>query len=375
MQLLVISNCPLQVSQGSGYVVLRYATGMRQRGHSLRLFGPEHYEPLATLGGTARSWRLAVGIAYQAIRELFRENIDVIEFYGAESWLAIALLRLFPFRPRLVIHSNGLETHYYQTLISASRLGLLPHPFGRWYQPNPLPLFNWVFRNADALVTVSHADARYACLHRYQPQRRVLALPNPLDSHWLDQTHNPSTERLIGFCGSWLPSKGSTVLTASLTAVLRRHPQWRAMLLGVGEGFEAEVWFPSDILNRLVIIPHEPDKSRLKALYRRMSIACFPTFFESFGLALAEAMSCGVACISTATGFAADLEHEQEALLLPQPPTCLALEAALERLINDPALRHRLGNAGTYAVQPLLWPEAIDQLECFYRDLLSVNSP
>ena len=370
MRLLVISNCPLQLSQGSGYVVLRYAEGLRSRGHQLRLFGPEHFEPLPRLRGAARSWRLAVGMAWCAWRELGRAPADLVEFYGAESWLALALLRALPRRPRLVLHANGLEPHFLGSLIAASRQGMVHHPFASWHQPNPIGLFHWAFRHADALVTVSLAEGRYASAQRYQPANRLLALPNPLDPLWLDQPISPSAEPLIGSCGSWLASKGSPLLAEVLIGVLRRHSRWRLLLVGVGESFDPAAWFPADLLPRLELVPHEANKTRLQALYRRMAIACFPSLFESFGLALAEAMSCGVACISTATGFAADLLPGEQALLLPQPPSAASLEAALEQLIADPALRQRIGRGGHAAVQALRWPEAIERLESFYQLLL-----
>ncbi|MFN6132185.1 MAG: glycosyltransferase family 4 protein [Synechococcaceae cyanobacterium] len=378
MRLLSLSNCPLELSQGSGYVVLRYSEGLRQRGHGLNLYGPEQFEPLPRLGGRFRSWRLALGMAAWALAALLpwrRPRPQLIECYGAESWLAIALLRLCPGRPRLVIHANGLETHFYGTLIAASRQGLVPHPYGSWHQPNPLRLFAWAFRHADALVTVSHAEARYALAHGYQPPQRLLALPNPLDPLWLDQPCQPSAELLIGYCGSWLPSKGCGLLAEALGPVLRRHPAWRLLLIGVGAAFEPAAWFAPELLPRLEIVPHERDKQRLQALYRRQAIACFPTLFESFGLALAEAMSCGVACLSTATGFAADLRHGEQAWLLPPPPTPAAIAAGLEALIASADLRQRLARGGHEAVQGLRWPPAIDALERFYESLLTPSGP
>ncbi|MEB3201091.1 MAG: glycosyltransferase [Synechococcaceae cyanobacterium] len=433
MRILSLSNCPLDVSQGSGYIVLRYSEGLRQCGHRVTLLGPESFDPWPQLGGKMRSWRLALGLALCALRHWRRPErgrgdiqgqlpgrsqgelhagsqgetrrdgrstgpsegsrhdasndpcggpggdratgadgpADLIEFYGGEAWLALALLRLLPGRPALVIHANGLESHFFGTLISASRLGLVPHPYASWHQPNPIRLFDWAFRHADALVTVSDAEARYARRRRYQPPGRLLALANPLDPLWLDQPCLPSHERLIGYCGSWIPSKGTTLLARALAAVLPRHPDWSVLLIGVGSDFDPAAWFPAPLLPRIAVVPLERDKARLQQLYRRLAIACFPSLFESFGLALAEAMSCGVACLSTSTGYAADLEHGRQAWLLPSPPSAAALEDGLERLIADAPLRQRLASGGHQAVQRLRWPAAIHSLDGFYRELVA----
>lgn len=176
---------------------------------------------------------------------------------------------------------------------------------------------------------------------------------------------------MIGYCGSWLPSKGCGLLAEALGPVLQRHRDWRLLLIGVGADFEPAAWFAPELLPRLEIVAHECDKQRLQALYRRCAIACFPTLFESFGLALAEAMSCGVACLSTASGFAADLIHGDQAWLLPPPPTPATIAAGLEALITSAELRQRLALGGHQAVQTLRWPPAIDALERFYQNLLT----
>lgn len=41
MKILVISNCPLEESQGSGYVIINFCRGLSERRHEVDLFGPQ----------------------------------------------------------------------------------------------------------------------------------------------------------------------------------------------------------------------------------------------------------------------------------------------------------------------------------------------
>ena len=59
--MLVLGNCPLVRTQGSGYVTLGYVDGLRERGWRVDAVGPETLDPWPALG-RARSLRLAAGM-------------------------------------------------------------------------------------------------------------------------------------------------------------------------------------------------------------------------------------------------------------------------------------------------------------------------
>jgi glycosyltransferase involved in cell wall biosynthesis len=66
---------------------------------------------------------------------------------------------------------------------------------------------------------------------------------------------------------------------------------------------------------------------------------------------LMEAQSQGLACLSTAVSAIPELIRDGDTGLLVPPDDVPALAAALERLIRDPALRRRLGEAGEVRVR------------------------
>lgn len=83
----------------------------------------------------------------------------------------------------------------------------------------------------------------------------------------------------------------------------------------------------------------------LPHLYRRATIAVFPSHREAFGLACAEAMSCGTPVAVANSGAAGELVDNERSGLLVEPCNSEALASAVVRLLGDSVLRRRIGAA------------------------------
>src|SRR5262245_14752011 len=108
MKILTITNCPLDPTLGSGKTVIRYSEGLRAAGHTVRVLEPKDYET-ARAFGRGKRLRQAIGSWQRISEELKTDKFDLIEFFGAEFWLAITRLAGERERPLLVAHTNGLE--------------------------------------------------------------------------------------------------------------------------------------------------------------------------------------------------------------------------------------------------------------------------
>ena len=364
MRILSLSNCPLDEHTGSGYVALGYARGLRERGHEIELLGPKDFEPWRRLR-RGISYRQALGMAGTSLRRLAATRWDVVELWGGEAWLALALLAWLPRRRFLLVaHSNGLETHCAELLRAAEAAGRTSAS-RRWFQLDQSPLAERGFRAADALVTVGGFDRDFALERGYAEPQRVLAVDNPLPEEYLGLGVDFARPRVIGYCGSWIPRKGVALLEAALPSVLRALPQWRLVLVGVGGSFRPEEHFPVDLLARIEVIPFAERGTRLQSLYQGFSILLLPSVYESFGLAAAEAMACGAALVASRVGFAAGLADRQEALLLSDSSP-QALQETIEVLARDEELRQRIARGGHRRVQSLRWDNAVATVEAAY---------
>jgi alpha-maltose-1-phosphate synthase len=108
----------------------------------------------------------------------------------------------------------------------------------------------------------------------------------------------------------------------------------------------------------LGFLPHD----ELRRRYVRAAVVACPSRREGFGVVAAEAMAHGRPVVASAVGGLLDLVSDEKTGLLVPPGDVGALRAALERLLGDPALRRRLGEAGRdHARAELAWDTVVER--------------
>ncbi|MSQ06611.1 MAG: glycosyltransferase family 1 protein [Dehalococcoidia bacterium] len=139
------------------------------------------------------------------------------------------------------------------------------------------------------------------------------------------------------------------------------HPT-RLVLVGRDEGGAAELRaaIGEAGLAGEVVLTGEVSDADLADWYLRSDLFALFSRYEAFGLAFFEAMSCGVPVLTHAVG--ANLELlSQGAVVTPRFDAPAAVEH-LVRLVNDDALRQRLGQQGQeYVRARFTWPEVARQ--------------
>jgi glycosyltransferase involved in cell wall biosynthesis len=84
-----------------------------------------------------------------------------------------------------------------------------------------------------------------------------------------------------------------------------------------------------------------------------------------------EAMSCGCPAIASHIGGLPDLVDHGETGLLVQPGDALELRQAIERLMADPNLRHRMGKAALHKVIEFQASSIVPRIEKVYEEVVS----
>jgi len=101
-------------------------------------------------------------------------------------------------------------------------------------------------------------------------------------------------------------------------------------------------------------VPHD----RLGPYYAEAAVVCVPSRREGYGMTVREAMASGRAVVATATGGIADAVVDGETGVLVPVGDAVALRAAIVTLLDDAALRERLGAAARSWATVTLSPEA-----------------
>ena len=115
----------------------------------------------------------------------------------------------------------------------------------------------------------------------------------------------------------------------------------RARELGLGE--------------RVTFLGEVPDGGAVRREYLAADLFCLPSLQEGFGIVFLEAMAAGLPIVAARTAAVPEVVPGGEAGLLVPPRDPAALAAALARLLDDEALRRRLGEAGRRRVERYDW--------------------
>lgn len=216
--------------------------------------------------------------------------------------------------------------------------------------------------------------AREASLKRAAGRIRVTGYPIdwPLLARAASQSGNPVT---IGFVGRLNPEKGIALLVraAGLLAARPGLPEWRLRIVGpagIPEGGGGTAWVEtlrrdaSAVLGgRVEWLDPEFDAVRLARIYGGIDIFCYPSLAEkgeTFGVAVAEAMSARCAVIVSALSCFSDLAQDGETALVFDHRAANAdelLADCISRLMSDPQTRMNLALRGQRHAKRFDYPE------------------
>ena len=161
-------------------------------------------------------------------------------------------------------------------------------------------------------------------------------IPNPIKKIPL-QISSCTNKKVIAV-GRYTWQKGFDMLIEAWKIVDQRHPDWELHIYGSGD---------KDSYQRIAphgVFCHESVKD-IYSKYIESSIFAFSSRYEGFGLALAEAMSCGLPAVSFACPCGPkDIITDDGILVEPNDINNLANNIC--KLIEDESLRKKMGEKG-----------------------------
>ncbi|MDY6781653.1 MAG: glycosyltransferase family 4 protein [Cyanobacteriota bacterium] len=370
MKILSLTNCPLDPSLGSGKTVLRWSEGLRKLGHTVDVCEPKDYQLWSKIRRGIK-FRLAGG-AWHYLRNRVNSNkYDLVECYGDEFWLLLTQIASQKKRPFLVAHTNGLELlHRDRARVYDPPQSLRERAYDRFAEQTHDRFSRIAFNRVDAFVSICELDRRYVLNRGLYPSKKTATIEPGLDSEYFSIPFTPQRQNQIAYFGSWTPRKGLNQLCTVASAILTRHSDLSFHCYGTNTSPGVVInSFPVEIRNRIVVYPRLPTAKIVEDL-SRVKVFFFPSQYEGFGMAVAEAMACGCAVVTTPTGFGGDLKSGKEAIICDFNDT-EGMESAIHLLLSDETLRREIARSGYNRVQNLRWDLAVSQLEKTYLNWLS----
>jgi len=146
--------------------------------------------------------------------------------------------------------------------------------------------------------------------------------------------------------GRLVPEKGHRTLLEAVHQLRGRGVQLRVTLIGSGpELTQLQSFVIAYDLAHVVTFTSALSHPQTLGLLRKADIFVLASFAEGIPVALMEAMSLGIPCVSTSIAGIPELIHSGVDGLLVPPANPHALAGALESLVLDADLRKRLGTS------------------------------
>ena len=228
-----------------------------------------------------------------------------------------------------------------------------------------------VVRKLPRIITVSESSKRDIAEQLGVRLDRMTVVPVGVDqTHFRPLPHIARVPgRIMTTASADVPMKGLVPLLEAVAKVRTERP---VELVVVGRPREGSI-IPATIerlgLEGAVEFVGGVDHDRIVELYAEAEVAVVPSLYEGFSLPAIEAMACGVPLVATTGGALPEVvgRHDDTALLVP-PGDSGALAAAMSRLLDDPALRTRIGTAGRARVfERYTWAATAEGTVAQYR--------
>jgi len=231
-----------------------------------------------------------------------------------------------------------------------------------------------VARALPAVVTVSQSSRKDIAAQMQVRPERMTVVPVGVDHTVFRPIDDvtPEPGRIMVTSSSDVPMKG---LVPLLEAVAKLRTERDVTLTVIGrpqEGGRVDKAITRLGLSDAVHCVSGISDDALARLYGQAEVAVVPSLYEGFSLPAIEAMACGVAVVATTGGALPEvvgIDGETGLLVAPDDPGALA--GAIARLLDDPALRARLGAAGRERViNRFTWQVTAAGTEACYDALL-----
>jgi len=220
-------------------------------------------------------------------------------------------------------------------------------------------IHSWLYSKISLWISLTRMMKEDVLVYTRMPREKVIVVPlgtdlryfNPADYH----THEtrrffglPDSVLTIGVLGRLDKLKGQHVLLQAIPAVVKQAPNVLFVLAGdetAGEhGYKEYLLKLAQELEIEPYVKYLPFTDDVPRLLASLDIFVLPSYSETFGLVVIEAMAMELPVIATNAGGVPEIIANGRTGLLVPPRDASAVAGAILRLLNDAALRGSLGH-------------------------------
>lgn len=315
-------------------------------------------------GGAAEEKLRALGTEVQCLGQ--KPNIPSLGAFRA-------LLQLFRYEQPLIVHAHGAEANFHALL--AAWLARVPVRIGEEigipnHSDKAKRIFRWVYKTAHCVIGVSQVVTDWLIASHEVPAPKARRIDNPVRLPPIKAENKPERWLRIIFVGRLEPVKNPLGLLRGFARLL-------------ADGIAAELWIIGDgsersLLENSALEMNLGDQVRFFGFQKnpenylyQSHLLVQPSLSEGFGLALVEAMACGLPVISTTVGSAPDIvQPGKTGWLLPEPTPEQITAALKEAWRLGPEALREMGLRARKSVEGRFEPiHYLERVEALYEQL------
>jgi glycosyltransferase involved in cell wall biosynthesis len=234
----------------------------------------------------------------------------------------------------------------------------------------------------DHYISVSSAISQKAIEAGIASSDNLTTIYSGMELDWfLNATVDPASARrqlgipddapVVGKIARMVDIKNHDALLDAAPAIIARHPDVRFLLVGDGPLLE----HLRSRANRMGISKHVVftglvARERIPEMLAAMDVLAHTALYEGLPRVLAQALAMGKPCVAFDADGAKEVVVPEETGYLVRPGDTAGLAATVNRLLEDPVLRARMGDAGRRRVDPAFRTETmVQQIDTVYQEL------
>ena len=291
--------------------------------------------------------------------KILQKRVDIVHIHFASRGSTFRTMMLIIIslilRQTIVLHSHGAGFHiFYRNLPSSIK-----------------KIVNFLFGKCDRLIVLSNSWKEFYTTNLGLAANKIVVMQNPVKIPLSPQVKQKSDTIKFLFLGRIGNRKGAFELIEAFGSITEpARTKANLILAGDGDIKQARDLVKKYRLTRQITVRDWVNSEERDALLANSDVFVLPSHNEGLPMALIEAMSFGLATITTPVGGIPELIFDGDNGLLVEPGNIPELASTMQSMIEDESTRNSLGIRAEQTVASLDIRKYCSSLQSVYQSLI-----